>query len=218
MNVFFGFFCLTFFPHKHRKKKHFKFFSTRRSRTGDLLLRNLVTVNFETHPSLTSCFSLNINSILTRLEVNDETKRQSKIFIFFLQQKHFYKKLLILHFFFVFEKNHFSSHLSVRCTVAKQFRSRSRLPDDPTFFVLDNFSCQNYFLFITLFFSFWQKKKFVLDGSFPVADGQVFGNVSVLVVDALHAALVELVLTQGHHHDVAGRGGLAAVDTGRSKQ
>ena len=72
----------------------------------------------------------------------------------------------------------------------------------------------SFYYFVLLFLV---EKKFVLNGSFPVADGQVFGNVSVLVVDALHAALVKLVLTQGHHHDVAGGGGLAAVDTGRSK-
>jgi hypothetical protein len=57
-----------------------------------------------------------------------------------------------------------------------------------------------------------------LDGSFPVADGQVFRDVSVLMVDALHAALVKVVLAQGHHHDVAGRGGFTAVDTGRNKR
>ena len=63
---------------------------------------------------------------------------------------------------------------------------------------------------------FGRKKN--LDGSFPVADGQVFGDVSVLVVDAFHAALVQVVLAQGHHHDVAGGGGLTAVDTAMYKK
>jgi hypothetical protein len=42
---------------------------------------------------------------------------------------------------------------------------------------------------------------------------QVLGNISVLLGNALQASLVQLVLAQGHHHNVAGGGGLAAVDT-----
>ena len=190
MNVFFGFFVWHFFHTNIEKRNIFNFFSTRRSRTGDLLLRNLVTVNFETHPSLTSCFSLNINSILTRLEVNDETKRLSKIFIFFLQQKHFYKKFLILHFFFCLWKKITLVHICLSAAPLPNSSAHDQgcqMIQHSLFWII---LVIKIIFFSLLCSSLFGRKKFVLDGSFPVADGQVFGDVSVLVVDALQAALV----------------------------
>ena len=55
-----------------------------------------------------------------------------------------------------------------------------------------------------------------LDGSFSVADCQIFRHITVGVWDALHTAFIYRVLVQRHHHNVTSWGWLPTVDGCRS--
>ena len=77
---------------------------------------------------------------------------------------------------------------------------------------LNDIVCMTHELFGNFFSIFCNN----LDGSFSVADCQVFRHVTVGVWDTLHTAFIYRILIQRHHHNVTSRGWLPTVDGCRS--